>query len=99
MTEPLLLMDADVFISAKNRYYAFDICPGFWDSLVYHFGAGNIRSIDKVRNELLVGRPTEDLYQMGEEPADTGLPRHFSNGCSQRLYGHHALGPAKPAVP
>lgn len=63
MTVPLLLMDADVFISAKNRYYAFDICPGFWDSLVYHLGVGNVRSIDKVRNELLAGRPTEDLYQ------------------------------------
>ena len=63
MTASLLLMDADVFISAKNRYYAFEICPGFWNSLVYHFGAGNLRSIDKVRNELLVGRPTEDLYR------------------------------------
>ena len=72
MTEPLLLMDADVFISAKNRYYAFDICPGFWDSLVYHFGAGNIRSIDKVRNELLAGRNTEDLYQWAKN-----LPTSF----------------------
>jgi len=25
------LFDANVFIEAKNRYYAFDICPGFWD--------------------------------------------------------------------
>ena len=72
MTEPLLLMDADVFISAKNRHYAFDICPGFWDSLVYHFGAGNIRSIDKVRNELLAGRDTEDLYQWAKN-----LPTSF----------------------
>ena len=63
MTGPLLLVDADVFISAKNKYYAFDICPGFWDSLVHHFGAGNVHSIDKVRNELLAGRSTEDLYQ------------------------------------
>ena len=50
MTEPLLLMDADVFISAKNRYYAFDICPGFWDSLVYHFGrAMRMRMVENPR--------------------------------------------------
>ena len=55
MTEPVFLMDADVFISAKNGYYAFEICPGFGDSLAHHFGTGNIRSIDKVRNELLAG--------------------------------------------
>lgn len=23
------ILDADVFITAKNRYYSFDICPGF----------------------------------------------------------------------
>ncbi len=31
------LLDANVFIEAKNLYYAFDICPGFWtwmDSVV-----------------------------------------------------------------
>ena len=26
----MLLLDANVFIEAKNRYYAFDIHPGFW---------------------------------------------------------------------
>lgn len=24
------LVDANVLIEAKNRYYAFDIAPGFW---------------------------------------------------------------------
>jgi hypothetical protein len=39
----IYLMDADVFISAKNLYYAFDICPGFWDSLIHLYGAGHVR--------------------------------------------------------
>lgn len=56
-------MDADVFISAKNRYYAFDLCPGFWKSLIHHHEAGDICSIDRVRGELLAGRETEDLVQ------------------------------------
>lgn len=56
-------MDADVFISAKNQYYAFEICPGFWGSLIHHYKAGRIRSLDRVRSELLAGRKTEDLVQ------------------------------------
>lgn len=57
----MLIMDADVFISAKNQYYAFDLCPGFWESILHHGSTGNVRSIDRVRNELLAGRKTEDL--------------------------------------
>lgn len=56
------ILDSDVFISAKNTYYAFEICPGFWDSLLYHYEKGNIRSVDRVRGELLAGRKTEDLF-------------------------------------
>ena len=26
----MFLIDANVLIEAKNRYYAFDIAPGFW---------------------------------------------------------------------
>lgn len=61
--EPAYIVDSDVFITAKNRYYAFDICPGFWDSLIHGSEVGQLRSIDKVRQELLNGRPDEDLVQ------------------------------------
>jgi len=61
------ILDSDVFIAAKNSYYAFAICPGFWDSLIHHHGAGNVRSIDRVRSELLAGRKTEDLVQWVKE--------------------------------
>jgi len=72
------LLDSDVFIAAKNSYYAFAICPGFWDSLIYHYGVGNLCSIDRVKSELLAGRKTEDLVQWvkGQLPSaffvDTG---------------------------
>jgi hypothetical protein len=26
----MFLLDSNVFIQAKNFYYGFDICPGFW---------------------------------------------------------------------
>ena len=35
MTLPApLVLDSDVFIAAKNAYYAFDICPGFWKGIL-----------------------------------------------------------------
>ncbi len=60
-TSHAYLLDSDVFIAAKNSYYAFAICPGFWDSLLHHHSIGNVASIDRVREELLAGRKTEDL--------------------------------------
>ncbi len=59
--ETTYLVDADVFIAAKNLYYAFDICPGFWASLIHHHKRGCVYSVDRVRGELLAGRKTEDL--------------------------------------
>jgi len=51
--EKAYLLDANVFIEAKRRYYAFDLCPGFWECLIWHHeGNHRILSIDKVKNEL-----------------------------------------------
>jgi len=56
-------MDADVFITAKNLYYAFDICPGFWAGIIHHYENARVFSIDRVRGELLAGRKGEDLVE------------------------------------
>lgn len=55
------LLDANVFIEAKRRYYAFDLCPGFWDCLVSHHQGDRVHSIDRVKQELEAGR--DDLQQ------------------------------------
>ena len=34
------LLDANVFISAKNLHYGFDFCPAFWDWLTEGHDAG-----------------------------------------------------------
>ena len=59
--EPVYVIDSDVFISAKNGYYAFVICPGFWDSLIHHHEQGRVHSLDRIQQELLAGRKDEDL--------------------------------------
>jgi hypothetical protein len=49
------LLDANVFIQAKNLHYGFDFCPAFWDWLVTENGDGRVFSVEKVGNELLAG--------------------------------------------
>lgn len=56
-------LDADVFIAAKNAYYAFSICPGFWTSVIYHHREDRLYSIDAIRREILAGKDTDDLVQ------------------------------------
>ncbi|WP_083875876.1 DUF4411 family protein [Caenispirillum salinarum] len=51
----MFLLDANVFIEAKNRYYAFDICPGFWAWMDHVVTGGDVCSIDRVRDELIGG--------------------------------------------
>ena len=46
------LLDANVFIQAKNLHYGFDFCPAFWDWLIEQHGAGRVFSIEKVGDEL-----------------------------------------------
>lgn len=73
MSDPLVyLIDSDVLITAKNRYYAFSICPGFWDSLLYGNAQGLIRSIDQVKQEILFGSDDDPLVQWVKSsvPAD-----------------------------
>jgi uncharacterized protein DUF4411 len=47
------LLDANVFIQAKNQYYGFDIVPAFWDWLISANTTGNVYSIEKVAEELV----------------------------------------------
>lgn len=50
----MYLLDSNVFIEAKNRYYAFDIAPVFWSWLDELF-SGDARIITNVRDEILDG--------------------------------------------
>lgn len=45
-------LDANVFIEAAKRYYAFDLVPGFWDSLTSLVGQGHVCSVDRINREI-----------------------------------------------
>jgi hypothetical protein len=49
------VLDANVFIQAHQRFYSFDICPGYWNALLHHHSENRICSVDKVRDELAAG--------------------------------------------
>ncbi len=46
------LLDADVFIRAKNLHYGFDFCPAFWEWLIESNNAGTVFSVEKVGDEV-----------------------------------------------
>ena len=63
------LVDANVLIEATNRYYSFSICPGFWDTLVWHADSGAVCSVDVVKRELLGGNDDLAVWVKNVAPA------------------------------
>lgn len=49
------LLDANVFIQAKNLHYGLDFCPAFWEWLVARHAEATVFSIERVGDELLAG--------------------------------------------
>jgi len=49
------LLDANVFIQAKNLQYGMDFCPAFWEWLIERNAASQVFSIEKVGDELAAG--------------------------------------------
>ena len=75
------MLDANVFIDAKNRYYGFNLCPGYWTALIAHHERGRIFSIDKVRNELTTTRnELDDAPDVLSDWAKDSVPDTFFKG-------------------
>jgi len=59
------ILDADVFIRAKNLHYGFEFCPAFWDWLILENAAGRLFSIEKVGDE--IHAVADDLSSWADE--------------------------------
>ena len=55
------LLDANVFIQAKNLHYGFDFCPAFWD--FWSIGTGSERGAMSGR----IGDGSGDGYDRSTE--------------------------------
>ena len=67
MTEPrpTYVLDANAFMQARRDFYPFDVCPGYWDALIWHGQGRGLCSIDRVAAEIQRGK--DDLWQWAEE--------------------------------
>ena len=54
------VLDANIFVQAKRKFYPFDVCPGYWEALIWHRKSGRVVSIDRVRDE--IERGGDDLW-------------------------------------
>ncbi|MGD1148593.1 MAG: DUF4411 family protein [Thermoanaerobaculaceae bacterium] len=62
------LLDANIFIQAKNLHYGLDFCPAFWDWLVAGNNAGRVFSIEKVGDELEAGEDELSSWALQQGP-------------------------------
>lgn len=62
------LLDANVFIQAKNLHYGFDFCPAFWDWIAEQDKKGRVKSIEKIGDELDAGQ--DDLAKWAKARGD-----------------------------
>jgi hypothetical protein len=79
------VLDANVLIEAKRRYYRFGLCPGFWDCLSWHYKQGTVRSIDRVKKELDIGK--DELTRWAKKGAPAGFFAATTDKATAGVYG------------
>ena len=62
----VMVLDSNAFIEPKNRFYAFDICPGYWEFVIDDFESCNAMSVTHVRNEILGGSDALSTWMKDE---------------------------------
>jgi hypothetical protein len=87
----IYLLDSDVFIAAKNTYYAFDICPGFWAAVLREHANGRVFSVNRVRGELLTGSKEEDLVQWVSNQVPSTFFKNVDEGPVSAMYAQIML--------
>lgn len=80
----LFLLDSNIFIEAKNRYYSFDFCPAFWDFLDKEIDKNTILTIKEVYNELSNG--DDNLADWIKERKDSSFFIPFDDEETQKEF-------------
>ncbi len=76
------LLDANIFIQAKNLHYGFDFCPAFWDWLLEKNAEQKVFSIEQVGSELEAG--DDELSKWAQERG-SGFFRKLDNSVAHSL--------------
>lgn len=72
----MYLVDSNVLITAKNRYYGFAICPGFWNWILATHAAGRLFSNKHVYHELRNGDDDLATWTSEELPSSFWIGRN-----------------------
>ncbi|PIB31397.1 hypothetical protein BFP77_02180 [Maribacter sp. 4U21] len=72
----LYLIDSNILIQAHRKYYPFDVIPGFWNKLSELAKVGIIKSIDKVKLEVIDNCRDGDLLK---DWCKSNLPDNLSS--------------------
>lgn len=62
------ILDANIFIQAKNLHYGFDFCPGFWKWLIHANENGRLYSVRAVADELVAGDDELSTWSQDRRP-------------------------------
>ncbi|HDR1059023.1 hypothetical protein PMCNE_04470 [Pasteurella multocida] len=84
------LIDANIFISAKNLYYQFGFCQAFWDFLATMHQKGIVFSIQAVKQEML--RQNDPLKDWVNTLPDTFFEDQYSSEASYATLMNYAQG-------
>jgi len=86
MAKPYLL-DADVFIQAKNLYYRFEFATGFWEWIDAAHRAGIVFSIRKVRSQLVASKKGDPVRAWAEAMPETFFLDDVKDAKTMKRYG------------
>lgn len=68
VNDSVYLIDANALMTPYRQYYAFDLCPSFWDRLTEAFDDGRIVLLEQVKREIMKGDdPLTDWMKANEE--------------------------------
>ena len=73
----MYVLDSDVFIDAKNRHYAFDIAPGFWQWIERAHSQGRVFTVRRCYEEVIDGN--DELSEWMKNRPETFALRVTSN--------------------
>ncbi len=82
-SDVVYLLDTNVFIQAKNSYYAFDLCPAFWASIAKQFAGNRLFSIVPIKEELTVKKKKGQIPDELSEWASKTIPSPFFKSVSE----------------
>ena len=88
----LYILDTNTFITAKNTFYAYDIVPSFWSTLLGMFKTGKVKVIDAVADEIADGKDDltewfgENIKKSADDAGDAYVIQAKQNGTVLQNY-------------